>query len=50
MRERDEALDASLDELAALADTLAAATLVAAGYHQHKRQWRRRRNARAVED
>jgi hypothetical protein len=39
-----EALDAPLNELDDLADLLARAALVAAGFHQHKRsEWRRRR-------
>ncbi len=45
-----EALDAPLDELNQLADLLARAALVAAGYRQHKRgEWRKRR-ARTGED
>jgi hypothetical protein len=39
-----DALDARLDELNELADQLAAAALLAAGYHQHNRgEWRRKR-------
>src|SRR5262245_17507776 len=39
-----EALDAPLDELNDLAELLARAALVAAGFHQHKRgEWRKRR-------
>ena len=39
-----EALDAPLTALNDLADLLARAALVAAGYHQHKRgEWRKRR-------
>jgi hypothetical protein len=38
-----DALDAPLNELNDLADALARAALTAAGYHQHKRQWRKRR-------
>jgi hypothetical protein len=38
------ALDAPLDELNELADLLARAALLAAGFHQHKRgEWRKRR-------
>jgi hypothetical protein len=37
-------LAVELDELSALADLLARAALLAAGYHQHERgQWRKRR-------
>lgn len=41
-----DALDASVKELDELADLLARAALLAAGYRQHKRgEWRRRRRA-----
>jgi len=40
MAESDQALDRFSD----LVDTLMAAELVSMGFHQHKRQWRRRRN------
>ena len=36
-------IDAQLDQFSRLVDTVMAAELVAQGYHQHKRQWRRRR-------
>src|SRR5947209_3175916 len=42
-RARVEALDAPVLELCGLADALAHAALLAAGFHRHKRQWRRRR-------
>jgi hypothetical protein len=38
-----EALDAALTALCARADLLARAALVAAGFHQHKGEWRKRR-------
>jgi hypothetical protein len=42
-----EALDAPVTELDELADLLARAALLAAGYRQHKRgEWRRKRRAR----
>lgn len=42
-----EALDAPLNELNELADLLARAVLVAAGFRQHKRdEWRKRRGNR----
>jgi hypothetical protein len=42
-----EALDAPLSELNDLADQLACAALMAAGFHQHKRgEWRKRRGNR----
>jgi hypothetical protein len=41
------ALDAAADELDALADLIARAALLAAGYHQHARgPWRKRRAPR----
>lgn len=42
-RERVQAQDAELDTLGEMIRELAAATLIAHGYHQHKREWRRRR-------
>lgn len=36
-----EAHDAALDELSRLADAVAAGVLLVAGFHTHKRQWRR---------
>src|SRR4051794_31133950 len=42
-----DALDARVKELDELADLLAQAALLAAGYRQHKRgEWRRKRRAR----
>jgi hypothetical protein len=38
-----EALDAELEALDEVAGLLTHAAFVAAGYHQHKRQWRRKR-------
>jgi len=42
-RGREMEIDAELDALGKLIGELATATLIAHGYHQHKRQWRRRR-------
>jgi hypothetical protein len=42
-RDRLEALEGSVADLCGLADALARAALLAAGFHQHRRQWRRRR-------
>ncbi len=42
-REREQERDAELDVLGTLVNEFAAATLITEGYHQHKRQWRRRR-------
>lgn len=36
-------LDESIDALARLASTLTQAVLITAGFHQHKRQWRKRK-------
>ena len=37
-------IDQALDRFSDMVDTLMAAELVSLGFHQHKRQWRRRRN------
>lgn len=42
-REAQQEIDHQVDELISLARTLADATLLAAGYHRHKGQWRKRR-------
>ncbi len=39
-----EAHDAALDELSRLADAVATGVLLVAGFHTHKRQWRRRKD------
>jgi hypothetical protein len=50
-RERMEALEAPVEELCEAAELLAKATLVAAGYHQHKRgEWRKRRANQSPKD
>lgn len=41
-READAELDAALDRAGLALRGLTAAVLVAAGYHMHKRQWRKR--------
>lgn len=41
--EKQEAVDACIDEIGELLEQLMTAALIASGYHQHKRQWRRRR-------
>jgi hypothetical protein len=38
-----EALDDDVKVLSEITDLVARAALLAAGYHQHKRQWRKRR-------
>jgi hypothetical protein len=43
-REKMEALIAPSVELGAAAEVLATAELVAAGYHEHKGEWRRERS------
>jgi hypothetical protein len=42
-----DALDAGVAALIRLTDLAAAAALLAAGFHQHKRQWRRKRHGNA---
>jgi hypothetical protein len=36
-------IDKQIDDFSKMVDTLMAAELLSLGYHQHKRQWRRRR-------
>jgi hypothetical protein len=36
-------IDKQIDDFCRMVDTLMAAELLSLGYHQHKRQWRRRR-------
>jgi len=38
-----DSLDQSIDNLVRLSSTLTEAVLVAAGFHQHKRQWRKQK-------
>jgi hypothetical protein len=42
-RERWQAQDRELDRVCALIKTFTTGALVAAGFHTHKRQWRRRK-------
>lgn len=44
---RQDALDAKIDAAWLIVERAARETLEAAGYHQHKRQWRLRRDAEA---
>ena len=37
-------IDKQIDEFSRMVDTLMEAELIARGFHQHKRQWRRSRN------
>ncbi|MGI8836269.1 MAG: hypothetical protein ACR2H4_06485 [Pyrinomonadaceae bacterium] len=41
-----EALDQSIDNLVRLSSTLTEAILIAGGFHQHKRQWRKQKHER----
>jgi hypothetical protein len=41
--EKQEAVDSCIDSIGELLEQLVTATLIASGYHQHKRQWRHRR-------
>jgi hypothetical protein len=40
-RESHEATEARLDELGEMMETLTTGALIAAGFHTHKREWRR---------
>jgi hypothetical protein len=39
-------IDKQIDEFSRMVDTLMEAELVSMGFHQHKRQWRKRRNGK----
>lgn len=41
--EASASLDTDIDSLAKLASTLTEAVLITGGFHQHKRQWRKRK-------
>lgn len=42
-KEEMEAFDASVEKVCQMADIIAKAALVAAGFHNHRGEWRRRR-------
>lgn len=42
-RARDKALDTQVEQACSIIDTLTNAALLTAGFHTHKRQWRRKR-------
>jgi hypothetical protein len=42
-RHTSQVLDASIESLEKLVSTLTEAVLIAHGFHQHKRQWRKKR-------
>jgi hypothetical protein len=42
--EEQDAIDARIDAVCDLTEKLVMAALIASGFHQHKRQWRRKRN------
>lgn len=44
--ERENAIDAEIDDMTAKVDTLVTALFLAAGYRQHRRQWRKKRGER----
>jgi hypothetical protein len=45
----DQRLDTQIDDLCRLTDEAAHAVLLAAGYHNHKGQWRKRRGTKEAE-
>jgi len=47
-RAKIEAHDEALDELSRLADAVATGVLLVAGFHTHKRQWRRRKDDKQI--
>ena len=44
--ERENAIDEEIEAVAAKVDTLVTAVFLAAGYRQHRRQWRMKRNGK----
>ena len=42
-KEEMEAFDASVEKVSQMADIIAKAAMVAAGFHRHRGEWRRRR-------
>lgn len=46
--ERQDAIDSRIDAVCDLTERLVTAALIAAGFHQHKRQWRLKRNGQEV--
>ncbi|HWT02596.1 MAG TPA: hypothetical protein VN256_20265 [Pyrinomonadaceae bacterium] len=42
--EKQDAIDSRIDAVCDLTERLVTAALIAAGFHQHKRQWRRKRD------
>lgn len=44
----DERLDADIDQFCRLADNVVHAALLAAGYHNHRGQWRKRRGTQGT--
>lgn len=43
IKDSEAELDAQIAEVTALVNAVAGAALLVSGYHQHKRQWRKRR-------
>jgi hypothetical protein len=44
--EKQNAIDARIDAVCDLTEKLVTAALIASGFHQHKRQWRLKRNGK----
>jgi hypothetical protein len=40
---KQDEIDSRIDEVCRMTESLVRAALIAAGFHQHKRQWRRKR-------
>ena len=47
-READEIAEAEIAAVGVICETLTTAALLAAGFHTHKREWRRKRDGRRV--
>ena len=44
--EKQDAIDSRIDGVCELTEKLVTAALIASGFHQHKRQWRRKRHGK----
>ena len=44
--EKQDAIDSRIDAVCELTEKLVTAALIASGFHQHKRQWRRKRHGK----
>ena len=50
LQEKLSEQDANIDRACALIDAITQASLIAAGFHQHRRQWRKKRNVQGAKE